>query len=319
MRALVTGARGFAGHHLVAHLLSMGDEVVASDATLVPDGEATADGLKHAVLDVTDEQACWDLLDDCRPDAVYHLAGMAHVMHAEQDPTRCMAVNRDGCRNMLEACLDGFANVRFLFVSTAEVYGRVSPEAMPVEETHPLCPSTVYALSKAQAEMQAHLSVARGLHAVIVRAFNHIGPGQSRDFVTAAFAHQIASIEAGLQSPVMHVGNLQAVRDFSDVRDTAAAYRLCLMNGEAGEVLNVTSGLAVSIQKILDVLISLSSCELSVEVDPARMRPLEVPKFHGSTERLRARCGHEPEHSLEDTLQGVLDYWRASVKLDPAR
>lgn len=319
MRSLVTGARGFAGQHLVQHLLAMGDEVVASDAAPVPEGEASTEGLKHAVLDVTDEQACWDVLDDCRPEAVYHLAGMAHVMHAEQNPTRCMEVNRDGCRNMLEACLNGFANARFLFVSTAEVYGRVAQEAMPVVETQPLNPSTVYALSKSQAEMQTHLAVARGLHAVIARAFNHIGPGQSRDFVTAAFAHQIASIEAGLQDPVMHVGNLQAVRDFSDVRDTVAAYRLCLMNGDAGEVLNVTSGLAVSIQEILDVLISLARCELSVEVDPARMRPLEVPRFHGSAEHLRERCGHTPEHDLKETLQGVLDYWRASVERGAVR
>jgi GDP-4-dehydro-6-deoxy-D-mannose reductase len=314
----VTGAGGFAGRHLVDHLLAMGDEVVASDTTTPSEPEPRT-GIEHVVLDVTDEQACWELLGEWRPDVVYHLAGIAHVSRAEQEPERCLAVNRDGCRNMLNSCIDGFANVRVLFVSTAEVYGPVVQEAMPVHEDHPLRPATVYALSKAQAEMAVHLAVARGLHAVIARAFNHIGPGQSDDFVTAAFAHQIARIEAGLQDPVMHVGNLDAVRDFSDVRDTVAAYRLCLLHGQPGEVLNVTSGQAVSIRRILDALISMSTAEVSVEQDPSRLRPVDVPVFHGSYERLRERCGHAPERALEDTLRGVLDYWRASVAMGSER
>ncbi len=317
MRALVTGAAGFAGRHLVEHLLACGDEVVASDREGGPDDVPA--GATHAPLDVTDEQACWELLADARPDLVFHLAGVAHVVRAEQDPARCLAVNRDGTRNMLQACLDGFANVRVLLVSTAEVYGRVEPERMPVTEEQPLRPATVYALSKAQAEMEAQVAAARGLHVVVARAFNHIGPGQSDDFVTAAFAHQIARIEAGLQEPVMRVGNLSAVRDFSDVRDTVEAYRLCLAAGAPGEVLNVTSGLAVSIQRILDALLALSETEIRVEQDPALLRPVDVPAFHGSPERLRARTGHAPERPLEETLATVLDYWRASVARSPAR
>ncbi len=323
MKSLITGASGFAGRHLVQHLLSQGDEVVACDLATPTSGQAgtwpQTERLTHVTLDVTDEQACWDVLADTRPTAIYHLAGMAHVMHAEQNPELCLAVNRDGCRNMLASCLDGFANVRFLFVSTAEVYGRVDANQLPVREGHPLRPATAYALSKAQAEMHVHRAAAQGLHCLIARAFNHIGPGQSDDFVTAAFAHQIARIEAGLQEPVMHVGNLAAVRDFSDVRDTVAAYRLCLMEGQPGEVLNVTSGQAVSIQLILDALLSLSEVEVKVEQDPTRMRPVDVPLFHGSTEHLTERCGHTPHYALVDTLQTVLDYWRERVALAPER
>lgn len=314
----MTGAGGFAGRHLVDHLLAMGDEVIASDMQMPADATPKT-GVEHVVLDVTDEQATWELLGEWRPDVVYHLAGIAHVMQAEQDAARCLAVNRDGCRTMLSSCLDGFANVRVLFISTAEVYGRVEQHAMPVHEDHPLRPATTYALSKAQAEMEVHVAVARGLHAVVARAFNHIGPGQSDDFVTAAFAHQIARIEAGQQEPVMHVGNLEAIRDFSDVRDTVAAYRLCMQHGQPGDVLNVTSGQAVSIQRILDSLIALSTVEVTVEQDPSRLRPVDVPVFHGSYERLRERCGHAPKHSLDETLQTVLDYWRASVEMGSER
>jgi GDP-4-dehydro-6-deoxy-D-mannose reductase len=310
MKAFVTGAGGFAGTHLVRHLSAGGHEVVATDLVAPP---STVEGVQCLPLDVTDEQACWNLLTDCKPDRVFHLAGMAHVMHAEADAARCFEVNAGGCRNMLEACLDGHARVRFLFVSSAEAYGRVSVADLPVGEDHPLRPATAYAASKACGEMHVSHAVARGLHAVVARAFNHIGPHQSDDFVTAAFAHQIARIEAGLQDPVLQVGNLAAVRDFSDVRDTVAAYESCLEHGLPGEVFNVTSGWAVSIQEILDGLVSLSPGEILVEQDPARLRPIDVPVFQGSAERLRERTGHRPAYDLKQALAGVLDYWRATV------
>ena len=316
MRVLITGAGGFAGSHLVELLAQAGDEVVASDRT-APEG--VPDGVESVALDVTDVDACWNLLTDAKPGAIYHLAGQSHVARAEADPAGCLAVNTGGTANVLQACLDGHANVRVLVVSSAEVYGRVAPDQLPVREDHPLRPATAYALSKAQAEMHVHRAAALGLHAVIARAFNHIGPRQSDDFVASAFAHQVARIEAGQQEPVLRVGNLDAVRDFSDVRDTVAAYRLCLAAGQPGEVFNVTSGEAVPVRQILDRLVELARCEIAVEQDPARMRPVDVPVFHGSPERLHERTGFRPTHTVADCLADVLDYWRASVERRPER
>lgn len=310
MRALVTGARGFAGSHLVEALLAAGHEVVASDRALP---EALPGGAVSAELDVTDGDACWDVLTAQRPDAIFHLAGVAHVAQAESDPDTCLAVNVDGTRNLLDACLAGHAHVRVLLVSSAEVYGRVDPANLPVVEVHPLRPGTLYAASKACAEMHAHHAVARGLHVVVARAFNHIGPRQSDAFVAAAFAHQVARIEAGLQEPVVRVGNLEAVRDLSDVRDTVQGYLAALLRGEPGDVFNVTSGARVRIRDLLDTLLALSSVAIRVEVDAALLRPLDVPEFHGSGAFLAARSGWAPTFDLRRTLSDVLDYWRATV------
>jgi len=309
VRMLVTGAGGFAGRHLVTHLLGQGHEVVASGLDFPEPLPAEAERL---TLDVTDGQACWNALTDTRPDGVFHLAAVASVHRAERDPGACYAVNLGGTRNMLDACVDGHANVRFLLVSSAEVYGGAPPEAMPLGEDHPLRPGTVYAATKACAEMAVHHAVARGLHAVVARAFNHIGPGQSRDFVTAAFAHQVARIEASLQD-ALEVGNLGAVRDFSDVRDTVDGYLRCLEHGRPGDVFNVTSGAAVRVGDIVETLSELARRPIEVREDPARLRPLDVPIFHGSGERLRERCGFAPRFDLRRTLAEILDYWRDFV------
>lgn len=320
MKALVTGAAGFAGRHLVESLLAAGEEVVGCGLAAAPrEGEDDALPCAWVELDVTDPQACWDVLDAVRPDAVYHLAGVAHVAQAEADPQRALDVNFGGTRHLLDACLDGFANVRVLLASSAEVYGRVPTEQQPVVEDQPLAPGTAYALSKAAAEMAVHHAVARGLYAVIARPFNHIGPRQSDDFVASAFAHQIARIEAGEQEPVLEVGNLDAVRDLSDVRDIVRGYRELLRVGRPGEVFNLTSGGAVRIADLLDTLLELSSATIEVRTDPARLRPLDVPIFHGSGARLTERCGYAPRLDLARTLRDVLDYWRASVSRNLAR
>lgn len=311
MKALVTGAAGFAGRHLTACLLAQGHEVVAADLT-PPTDELPAGG-RAVALDVTDPQACWEVLHEARADAVFHLAGFSHVGRAESEPEACLAVNAEGTRHMLAACLDGHANARFLLVSSGEVYGRVLPEDLPVNEDHPLRPGTIYGASKACAEMHVHHAVARGLHAVVCRAFNHIGPGQSDQFVSAAFAHQVADIEVGGQEPVLRVGNLDAVRDFTDVADTVVGYVAALEHGHPGETFNVTSGVAVPIQQLLDTLLSLSSVDVVVEQDPSRMRPLDVPIFTGDGTRLAERAGYRPGLDLPLTVGRVLDDWRRRV------
>lgn len=315
MRALLTGAGGFAGRHLIERLLAEGHEVVASDHG-APAGLPA--GVETVRLDVTDAEACWNVIHDSRPDALFHLAAQAHVSAAEADPERTLAVNVGGTRNVLEACLDGHANVRVLFVSSAEVYGRVEPGDLPVREDQPLRPATLYAVSKAQGEAHVHHAVARGLHAVVARSFNHIGPGQADSFVTGAFAHQVARIEAGDQEPVIRVGNLEAVRDLCDVRDVARAYIDCISHGQPGDVFNVTSGRGVRIADLLEGLVELARVDVKIEVDPARLRPLDVPVFHGCGERLAGLTGFRASVPLQDTLRDVLDGWRAVVRADAA-
>lgn len=316
MRVLVTGASGFAGRHLVSTLVGQDHQVTAADRSA--DAAGHPEGVEAVALDVTDPGACWDVLHGARPDLLIHLAAVAHVAEAERDAERCHTVNVGGTANLLQACLDGHANVRTLFVSSAEVYGPVGPEGMPVTEDQPLRPGTAYAASKACAEMRCHHAVAQGLHVVIARAFNHIGPGQSEAFVASAFARQVARIEAGLQEPVLAVGNLDAVRDFSDVRATVVGYLACLEVGQPGDVFNVTSGAALSIRELLDTLLSLSEVPIRVEQDPARLRPLDVPVFHGSGARLAEACGYQPRFDARQTLGDVLDDWRQRVAAETA-
>jgi len=307
VRALVTGAAGFAGRHLVAALLGWEHEVVGTDLAL-PD-DAPVGATWHA-LDVTDRQAAQELLAEVQPDCLFHLAGLAHVGLAEKDPERCLAVNFGGTRNVLEACLAASDKTRAVIISSAEVYGLVPHEDLPVREELPLRPGTAYALSKAAAEMAARHASARGLPVVILRPFNHIGPGQSDDFVASAFAHQLARIEAGVQEPVLRVGNLDAVRDLTDVRDTVRGYVRAAVAGLDGAVYNVTSGDAVPIKTLLGTLLELCTSTVEVVEDPERMRPNDQPVFHGSGARLASDTGFRAELRLRDTLADVLDYWR---------
>jgi GDP-4-dehydro-6-deoxy-D-mannose reductase len=307
VRALVTGGAGFAGRHLLAALDRGGHEVVGAG---LPDGGLPEHG-DWRDLDVRSEAACRELLAELQPGWVFHLAGQAHVARAEADPLGCLAVNFGGTRALLEACLAAAPRPRIVLVSSAEVYGRVRPEDLPVTESQPLRPATAYAVSKAAAEMAAHHAAARGLSVVILRPFNHIGPGQSDDFVASAFARQIARIEAGRQEPVLRVGNLAAVRDLLDVRDAVQGYARAAEAGRDGATYNVTSGDAVAVRDLLETLLSLTEARVSVLPDPARMRPVDVPVFHGSAERLAADTGFRARLDLRRTLSDVLDYWRA--------
>jgi GDP-4-dehydro-6-deoxy-D-mannose reductase len=324
VRALVTGGAGFAGRHLVAALTGAGHDVVA--AGLPDPGSAASDtpagfpaGAAWRTLDVTDAGACRAVLGAARPDWVFHLAGYSHVGRAEQAPDACLAANFGGTRALLDACLAAAPSARVLLVSSAEVYGRVPESALPVTEDLPLAPSTAYGVSKAAAEMAGHHARARGLAVLLLRPFNHIGPGQSPDFVASAFAQQIARIELGRQEPVLRVGNLEAVRDLSDVRDTVAGYVRAAEAGRPDGTYNVASGRGIAVRELLDTLLSLSAGGIRVEQDPARMRPLDLPVFRGSGERLTRDTGWRITRPLRDTLRDVLDYWRASERLAAER
>ncbi len=203
---------------------------------------------------------------------------------------------------------------RILVIGSGEEYGRAPAEEMPFTETHPLHPENPYSVSKVTQDVMGYqYFISYELPVMRVRPFNHVGPGQSERFVVAAFASQIARIEAGLQEPVMRVGNLTPARDFTDVRDVVRAYEGLLLHGNPGEVYNVASGTPRTIRSILDGPLALTEAEIRVEIDPQRYRPADVPVIYGSYAKLEAATGWRPEIPFEQTLLDVLNEWRAKV------
>jgi GDP-4-dehydro-6-deoxy-D-mannose reductase len=295
MRALVTGARGFVGRWLCAHLEEHGDDVVAID---------------HEV-DVTDGDAVARALIDADADAVYHLAAFTHVGESWKDPDRVMEVNALGTLHVLEAARAQPTPPVVLLISSAEVYGAVPEHLLPVTELAPLAPVTPYAASKVAAEylgVQEHL--AYGLSVVRVRPFNHVGPGQSPGFVVASLASRIVEARR-LGASTVPVGNLSARRDFTDVRDVVRAYRLLVDKGTPGEVYNVCSGRDVVVEEIARDLLRLADADLELVRDPELARPIDVPVVRGDPSKLRAATGWAPEIDLDRTLGDVLAHWNS--------
>lgn len=286
MRAFVTGGHGFVGTWLVRHLEVQGDEVVSPHASEV---------------DITDPAAIAKAVHDSGPDAVYHLAGFAHVGQSWQRPHEVFEVNAIGTLNVLEAARGTAARV--LVVSSAEVVGVVTPDDLPLTEAAALKPVSPYAASKATAELlaqQAHR--AHGTHAVVARPFNHTGPGQSPDFVVPAFAQRIKAAADTLQ-----VGNLTPRRDITDVRDVVRAYRLLITDGAPGEVYNVCSGTDVAIADLVTRMCALAGKPgLRLVEDPELFRPADIPVLRGDPSKLTAATGWRPEIPLDDTLRDVL-------------
>ncbi|MBQ9726438.1 MAG: NAD-dependent epimerase/dehydratase family protein [Kiritimatiellae bacterium] len=308
MKILVTGAAGFVGRHLVRELLAAGHAVATTDA--LPAGHpATADLPDYAPADLRDAAALRALVAAARPDAAIHLAAISFVPDAAKDPALLDAVNVGGPCNLAEALLAEAPGARLAFVSTAQVYGAAAapvPGAAPLGEDAPLRPASPYARSKADAERAlARLAAERGLRLVVLRPANHTGPGQSPKFVAPSFARQALAAARG-QLREIRVGNLGSVRDFSDVRDVAAAYRLALERGADGAVYNVSSGALLRIGDLLARLLELAGAAgTPVAEDPALWRPADaVPAL--STARLRADTGWAPRIPIERTLGDLL-------------
>jgi GDP-4-dehydro-6-deoxy-D-mannose reductase len=270
VRSLITGGRGFVGTWLADHLREVGDEVVAID---------------HEV-DVTDPEAILAAVSDAAPDAIYHLAALTHVGKSWDEPLGVLEVNVIGTAAVLAAARQCGTDPRVLVTSSAEVYGAVTdPSQLPLDESSPTAPLTPYAASKLAAEaVVAQTVLGHGQHVIIVRPFNHIGPGQSPNFAVPALAKRI--VEADRRgAPTIPVGNLSARRDFTDVRDVVRAYRLLIESGLPGEVYNVCSGRDVGIGDIADRLLSLAGTALAFETDPSLVRPVEVPVLRGDPPR----------------------------------
>jgi len=299
MRALVTGAAGFVGRHLVGHLESMGDVVVGVD--------------RHDGPDLLDPPALADFVSDVAPDAIYHLAGWSDVGGSWREPIAAFDANAVGTLNLLQACRA--VSARVLSVSSADVYGRVSLAELPLAEDAPLRPVTPYAVSKVAADfLGLQASLGYGLDVLRVRAFNHLGPGQTNRFVAPAIAERIARNEFE-GAEVVPVGNLTPRRDFTDVRDVVRAYRLLVLHGESGEAYNVCSGTDLAISELADQLVSMAARPMRLEEDPALQRPVDVPVLRGDPTKLHKATGWEPEITLGQTLSDLLDEWRARVGL----
>lgn len=300
MRALVTGAGGFVGRYLIEHLQSCGDQVIAtslSDPRELPAVETLA-------FDVTDPQAAAEIVAKYRPEVIYHLAGISFVPEAESDFEQTLKINVLGTHNLARFCHLTQSGSTLVLISSGEVYGRVSAPDLPLTEQAAVAPANNYALSKAMAELALARYGALGqMRGVVVRAFNHIGPGQDGRFVAASFASQLAQIARQEVPPVIRVGNLEAKRDFTDVRDIVRGYRLAALKGHG--VYNLGSGRAVAIKSLLHGLIDISGLRVEISEDPARMRAAEVPEIRCSYERAKRELGWEPQYDLRQTLEAL--------------
>jgi GDP-4-dehydro-6-deoxy-D-mannose reductase len=300
---LITGATGFAGGHLVERLLSGGARVSAW-AHRGGTPPRPHPSIAWTTVDLLDREALRAALRDARPSVIYHCAGQADVHDAWRAPARALRINALGTHHLLESARAAGLTCRLVITGSALVY-RPSTDALTEEA--PLQPAGPYGLSKLAQEMAA---AASPLPALLVRPFNHAGPRQSPAYATSAFAQQIAEIEAGRREPVLHVGNLDARRDITDVRDTVRAYEALAERGRPGVPYNVCSGRARSMRELLDILLSHSRSRIRVELDPSRLRPSDNPVILGSHDRLTADTGWTPQIPIEQTLADLLEYWR---------
>ena len=314
MRALITGASGFVGGHLVEHLSSLGDTIIGVSASgRWPAPLAHLDRLARIEpfdLASGDEDALADLLRRKQPEAIYHLAAQANPQASVNDPRGTWALNLGGTLNLLEAMKASGSKARIVIVGSGVCYGNPPAVFMPVSESCPLRPNNPYSASKAAADLlgiQHYL--AHGTDVVMARPFNHAGPRHSPTYVLGGLAKQVADVEAG-SKPRVEVGNLDIVRDFTDVRDVVRGYRLLAEKGRAGEIYNLGTGQGTKLADALDFLQSRAKVPVDVFIDPARVRPVDQPLLVADATKLRNETGWAPRFTIEQTLQDMLDAWR---------
>jgi len=312
VRILITGVGGFVGGHLFRQLQQTIPEIHGTILIGLPPPPLPM--LISHEIDLQDELSVRELIKVVKPDHIYHLAAQASPRASFKNPWDTLENNIRSQLNIIQACATLNNAPRMLIISSAEIYGPVQPDQLPVGEDSPLRPTSPYGVSKIGQDMLGlqyflshHLPILR------VRPFNHIGPGQSEGFVATDFAIQIARIEAGQQTPVMEVGNLSAQRDFTDVRDVVRAYQLVMERGTPGEVYNVASGQSHSIQNLLKILLSYSKVQIETRTDRTRMLPVDVPVIQGDASRLRQATGWQPAIPFEQTLLDVLNDCRLRV------
>jgi len=318
MRALITGITGFAGSHLADYLLAEQPqvEVFGTYRWRSPmDNVRQLEGkVKLLETELRDLASVSKALQASRPDFIFHLAAQSFVPTSWSAPADTLSSNVVCQANIFEAVRALELDPAIQVACSSEEYGLVLPDEVPIKESNPLRPLSPYAVSKvAQDYLAYQYFMSYGLRAVRTRGFNHTGPRRGQVFVTSNFARQVARIEAGQQEPVLRVGNLDAVRDFTDVRDMVRAYWLAATKGKPGEVYNIASGVGITIRGMLDKLLQASRIEVRVETDPARLRPSDVEVLLGDYSKFHADTGWEPRIPFDQTLADLLDYWRRRV------
>ena len=318
MRVLITGITGFAGSHLADYLLEHqpGVEVwgIRRWRSRRENILHLGDRVKLVEGDLRDEASLRRVMAAARPEAIFHLAAQSYVPTSWNAPTETLTTNIAGQANLFEAVRAVGLDPVIQIAGSSEEYGLVLPDEVPINEGNPLRPLSPYAVSKVAQDMLAYQYFrSYGMKTVRTRGFNHTGPRRGEVFVSSNFARQIARIEAGLQEPVIRVGNLDAQRDFTDVRDMVRAYWLAVTKATPGEVYNLGSGRAITIRELLDLLIGMSDVQVETEVDPDRLRPSDVEVLLADSSKFRDETGWEPVIPLEETLADLLEFWRERI------
>jgi len=317
MRLLITGITGFVGSHMAEYALAQGAEVFGSARwrSRTENVEHLRGRVRLIECDLRDVASVRGLLEAAAPTHVIHLAAQSFVGTSWHTPGETLATNINSQLNLLEGMRALKLSPRFLAIGTSEEYGLVYPDELPIRESNALRPLSPYAVSKVAQDMMGYQYFkSYGLPIIRTRAFNHEGPRRGEVFVTSNFAKQVAEIEAGLRAPVMFVGDLKPTRDYSDVRDIVRGYWALLDRGEPGEVYNLCSGRPWAIQQVLDFLLGESRSKgISVETDPARLRPSDVMVLDGDPSKIRNATGWAVEIPFEQTLRDSLAYWRQRI------
>ena len=312
MKALIIGAAGFVGGYLADHLQK--DCGWSVSVTKMPHETCAIENVEVYNLDILEKEAVKTLFETIQPDYIFHLAAQSSVAVSWKRPELTVDVNVKGCVNVLEAARELAKKPRILLIGSSEEYGPSLEEENPVTENQPLRPGNIYAATKAcQGMLGSIYAKAYQMDVMMVRAFNHIGPKQAPLFVVSDFCKQVVEIEKGLREPVMYVGNLSAKRDFTDVRDIVRAYSALIQKGTPGETYNVGSGHAIAIQELLDAILKLSTTKIKVEIDPQKLRPVDVPIVEADVSKLKKETGWERKYALENTLKDILEYWRGLI------
>lgn len=313
MKALITGISGFVGSHMAEFLLQKQVEVVGTIRH-----RSRMDHIKHlndirlVECELRDPFSVDSLIKDLKPDLIFHLAAQSFVPTSWNSPVDTIHNNVAGQMNIFEAVRRDGVDCKIQIACSSEEYGHVEPDEVPIKETNPLRPLSPYAVSKVAQEFLGYQYFkSYGLHIVPTRTFNHTGPRRGEQFVTSNFSKQIADIEKGKKPPVIYVGNLEAKRDFTDVRDVVRAYWLALEKGEPGVTYNIASGTCYTIREMLNKLLTMSNVEIEIKEDPARLRPSDVEILLGDYTNFHLQTGWKPEIPFEQTLWDLLNFWRS--------
>lgn len=309
MKALITGIGGFVGGYLSEYLLNQNINVYGTSLGSYNEKEKTV-----YKMDITDKNSVKIVLEEIKPDYIFHLAAQSSAAISWEKPQQTVNVNINGTINLLDCIRELRLNSKILLVGSSEEYGFIDENDMPINENQNLKPGNIYAVSKIAQDMVGQIyAKAYNMDIIIVRAFNHIGPKQSINFVVSDFAKRIVEIEKKIIPPVLLVGNLNAKRDFTDVRDIVRGYYEIIKKGQSGEIYNIGSSKVYSIEYILNYLISLVQIDIEIKEDSNRMRPLDIPVIQCDNTKFIKATSWKPFYKIEQTLNDVIDYWRKNI------